>query len=120
MRYLCPDEVLTLTCDHEVLRDGKKINEAEWSVNDSRRSLQWTRITYCNGSGKCQVTEPKPNDAIKVLAISNGTLTIQRVSRNATIRHVDFLCVLQTQGKPYKHKVKINLSVECKLNFSCL
>lgn len=115
MRHLCPSEVITLKCDHEALRNGNKFKDVIWKVNDSRRNWQWTQVTYCSESLECKVTESKAADGIKVLNISKGTITIERLSRNATIRDVDFMCVIETQEKPHKHRVRINLAVECKL-----
>ena len=119
MRYLCPGEVITLKCDHEALRNGNKINEVIWRVNDSRRNWQWTRITHCSKSLECGITESKPAEGIEVLNISSGTLTIKSLSRNATVKHLNFMCVIQTQERPHKYRVEINLAEECKFGFSC-
>ena len=113
-RYLCPGEVTTLKCDHAALRNGHKIEDVVWRVNNSQG---WTSVAFCNRSLACILTKPEVADGIKLLGISNGALTITRTTRNAaTSSHMDFKCEIHNGSHTLRHQVKIKLDVECKSN----
>ncbi|KAJ7393152.1 neurexin protein binding [Desmophyllum pertusum] len=109
--HLCPGEVLTFKCD--ALKNGNIIGDVKWKVNDFLSS-QWTTVARCNKYLNCEILESQAADGINVLGISNGTLTVQRLSpRNATTRsHVNFQCLVDANNV-HSHLVKINLEVEC-------
>lgn len=110
----CPDEVFTLTC--EALKKVKQIKQIEWKLNDSDPHKSKKRIAFCNGSLRCSLEKKSAVEAhgITLLGIANGTLSVKRSSSKTTSRTVQLFCRVQTTFLSYIHRVKIDLSLECK------
>ena len=113
-RYLCPGEVITLECDHEVLRNGDEFKDVVWRVNGSRG---WIDLASCDGSLACILAKSEVTDGIKLIGISKGALDITRTTRSAATSHMDFKCEIHNGSHTLTHRVKIKLDVECKSNF---
>ena len=120
-RRVCANKVFTLNC--EALEKANQITELKWQVryshSHSHRSKPRILVAYCNDSLEhCNVDQVKASvvaaDGIKVLSISKGTLTIERLSRKATSRTVEFRCEVQTPRNAHSHRVKVDLSLQCK------
>ena len=61
---------------------------------------KWISFGYCNyyKSGiTCTVMESMLPEGIKVLEISNGTMTLQRMAENDTNHHFRAACIVHNQ-----------------------
>lgn len=112
-RQACSNGLLTLPC--EGITDVNAIRKVQWKIKFP--DTGWNEFAYCNKSGmNCIVTRPVLPEGIKVLKVSNRTVSLQRISKNNTDGYAQTLCqVLYSDNSLTSHVYKINFTAKCEL-----
>ncbi|KAL9971986.1 hypothetical protein ACROYT_G018217 [Oculina patagonica] len=107
----CFNEPLTLHC--ETVTNLTAVYELQWKIK--LPGTGWSEFSYCNKSRmNCIVTRPMLPGGIKVLSNSNGTVTLERITKNNTKGHTQILCeVHYSNNVVTSHIYVINFTARC-------
>ncbi|KAL9971990.1 hypothetical protein ACROYT_G018221 [Oculina patagonica] len=107
----CFNEPLTLHC--ETVTSPTAVYELQWKIK--LPGTGWSEFSYCNKSRiNCIVTRPMLPGGIKVLSNSNGTVTLERITKNNTNGHAQTLCeVHYSNNSVTSHIYEIKFTARC-------
>ena len=116
----CFDELLIHPCKGLHTLD-KTIDDVEWKTKDSK-SDRWTRFALCNKLLACKVEQAILPNGVKVMNISNGTVTLQPSAKIMTDGITELKCLVHYSDSTINTPmsvVKIHYSNFTLCKFSC-
>lgn len=112
-RQACSNGLLTLF--YEGVTNVNAVRKFQWKIKFP--DADWDEFSYCGKSGmNCVVTRPVLSEGIKVLKVSNRSVSLQRIAKNNTNGYAQTMCqVLYLNNSMTSHVYKINFTAKCKL-----
>ncbi|XP_020610627.1 uncharacterized protein LOC110049182 isoform X2 [Orbicella faveolata] len=110
-RQACSNGLLTLSC--EGITDVNAVHKVQWKIKFP--GAGWNEFAYCYKYGmNCVVTRPVLSEGIKVLKVSNRSVSLQRIAKNNTNGYAQTMCqVLYKDNSLTIHVYKTNFTAKC-------
>lgn len=110
-KQACTIGLSTLHC--EAARNVNTVRLVQWKIKYPGNG--WIKFSHCNKYSKnCIVTRSVLPEGIRVLKVSNGTVTLQRTAENNTDAYVSFLCEVHYLNSSVTHVYEVSFTARCK------
>ena len=96
------------------------VDKIQWKIKYPGSG--WVKFSHCNKFSKnCILTRSVLPEGIRVLKVSNGTVTLKRTAENSTDGYARLLCeVHYLNNSVITHLYEVNFTARCKYTSSSL